>query len=70
MANRIYVVEPLDAAADERLVRATHRGQALAHVAELSYRVRVATQDDLVRLLDSSAVESAIGLRKPQEAET
>lgn len=51
MPSRIYVVRRKETA-DGRLVRASHRDQALRHVAEDEFEVAVATQDDLVRMVE------------------
>lgn len=54
--QRIYIVAHGDKV---RLVRAPHRAQALAHVANSIINVSVATQDDLVKHVTSGvAVES------------
>jgi hypothetical protein len=45
MAERIYIV---NSAQGTRLVKANLRQQALSHVANSTFTVRVATQDDLV----------------------
>lgn len=56
-AHRIYIIAN---GQDVRLVRATHRAQALAHVAKSSFSVSVATQDQLVAALTGGTkVESA-----------
>lgn len=46
--KRIYVVGTPDGV---RLVRATVRSQALTHVAQSDFTVRVASQEDLVEYL-------------------
>lgn len=59
MTSRIYVVtHPLDGG--ERLVRATSGPQALRFVSK-DYKVKVASQDDLVKLATkgASSVEDA-----------
>ena len=48
MADRIYLVT---SAQGTRLVKAALRQQALSHVANMTFNVRSATQDDLVREL-------------------
>jgi hypothetical protein len=54
--QRIYIVAHGDKV---RLVRAPHRAQALAHVANSIINVSVATQDELVKHISSGvAVES------------
>jgi imidazolonepropionase-like amidohydrolase len=55
MTSRIYVASD-SAGKSERLVRASHPGHALRHV----FKVRVATQSDLERLISRGAkVENA-----------
>jgi len=55
--KRIYVVGTPDGV---RLVRATVRGQALTHVAQSQFTVRVASQEDLVEFLgDGIEIENA-----------
>lgn len=55
--KRIYVVGTPDGV---RLVRATVRGQALNHVAQSQFTVRVASQEDLVEYLgDGFKIENA-----------
>lgn len=44
--TRIYIVLGNDGA--QHLVRARHPSQAVSHVAAQTYKVRVATQDDLL----------------------
>lgn len=57
--TRVYIIEPRrdDGQAiptkDRRLVRATHPAHALRHVADGAYRVQVASQEDLIELLDA-----------------
>jgi hypothetical protein len=51
MAERIYLVGTSDNKV--RLVKATMRQQALSHVANSLFTVRVANQDDLVKSLGS-----------------
>ena len=46
MAERIYIVNSNQGT---RLVKANLRQQALSHVANSTFTVRVATQDDLVK---------------------
>ncbi len=59
-AQRIYIVGSNDPAHPVRLVKATVRQQALTHVAQTLFTVRVATQDDLVKALsDGVKVENA-----------
>jgi hypothetical protein len=52
MAERIYIV---NSAQGTRLVKANLRQQALSHVANSTFTVRVATQDDLVTQLTAGA---------------
>lgn len=55
--ERVYIVTSKEGS--ERLVNASLRQQALSHVANCDYTVRVASQQDLVRLLPTGvAVES------------
>ena len=49
--QRIYLVN--DPQGNTRLIRASLRQQALSHAANLTFSVRVATQDDLVQALGS-----------------
>ena len=46
--QRIYLVGSNDPFISTRLVKANLRSQALTHVAQSIFTVRVATQDDLV----------------------
>lgn len=48
MSERIYAVYH---GTTGRLVRANNRAQALSHVAQSTFNIRVAGQDDLVSLL-------------------
>lgn len=50
-SQRIYLVTTNDG--KKRLVKATQRQQALSHVANSLFTVRVASQDDLVEALTS-----------------
>jgi hypothetical protein len=52
-AQRIYIVTTSDGST--RLVKASLRQQALSHVANTLFTVRVASQDDLVKALTSGA---------------
>jgi hypothetical protein len=45
---RIYLIGAADPNLTTRLVRASNRHQALNHVAQSLFNVRVASQDDLV----------------------
>lgn len=59
MATRIYKVTYND---QTWLVRASTRGQAIAHVAGKEMQVAVASQDDLVSSLEAGAkIENAKG---------
>lgn len=59
-AQRIYLVGSSDPAHPLRLVKATVRQQALTHVAQSLFTVRVASQDDLVMALSQGVkVENA-----------
>lgn len=57
MNERIYAVYHGDAG---RLVRAKSRAQALSHVAQSTFNVRVASQDELVTLLGKGTVVESI----------
>lgn len=49
--DRVYVVaDNGDKSTKPRLVRATHPANALRHVAQQAYEVRVATVDDVLAL--------------------
>ena len=50
-ASRIYIVGSSDPVFPIRLVKASIRQQALSHVAQSLFTVRVASQDDLVNAL-------------------
>ena len=56
--TRIYFIGAGDSA---RLIRATHPGPALAHVAKAAFTVRVATQDDLEALFAAGVKVEAVG---------
>jgi hypothetical protein len=59
-ATRIYIVGSSDPAFPVRLVKASIRQQALSHVAQSLFTVRVASQDDLISALGAGIkVESA-----------
>lgn len=69
MATRIYLVEPRLVNGDttarapiecRRIVRATHPAHALRHVADGAYIVTVASQDDLVEMLEAGKRPEAI----------
>lgn len=57
--TRVYIVQPRTEGDQpiptnqRRLVRATHPAHALRHVADGAYLVQVASQDDLIELLDA-----------------
>ena len=57
MPRRTYLIEPADETVKlpVRLVKATHPGTAMAHVAQQLFKVRVASQDDLEALLSQGA---------------
>jgi hypothetical protein len=59
-ATRIYIVGSSDPAFPVRLVKASVRQQALTHVAQSLFTVRVASQDDLIYALGKGVkVENA-----------
>lgn len=59
-ASRIYLIGSSDPAFPVRLVKASIRQQALTHVAQSLFTVRVATQDDLIKALGAGVkVENA-----------
>jgi hypothetical protein len=62
MSQRIYLVGSEDPSIPNRLVKASAPSQAIAHVAKSLLKVKVASQDDLVRELSKgSTVESIKG---------
>ena len=64
MTERIYIVGNNGTV---RLVKATTRQQALSHVANTTFQIRVASQDDLVKQLTAGAkVEN---YRNPDQTE-
>lgn len=64
-AQRIYLVTTNDGG--KRLVKATQRQQALSHVANTLFTVKVASQDDLVDALTTgTAVEN---YKQPDQAD-
>ena len=64
MKERIYVVYH---GTNGRLVKAPTRAQALSHVAQSTFNIRVASQDELVTLLSKGIpVET---LRDPDQPE-
>lgn len=64
MAERIYTVGHNGTI---RLVKATTRQQALSHVANTTFQIRVASQDDLVKYL--TAGTKVENYRDPDQAE-
>jgi hypothetical protein len=70
-ASRIYIVGSNDPAFPIRLVKASIRQQALSHVAQSLFTVRVASQDDLVSALSNGVkienAKDADQLEIPQE---
>jgi hypothetical protein len=62
--NRIYSVTNGENA---RLVRATNRAQALAHVARTTFACGVASQDELVDLLASGVEVETAGVTAIEE---
>jgi hypothetical protein len=64
MAERIYTVGSNGIV---RLVKATTRQQALSHVANTTFQIRVASQDDLVKHL--SAGTKVENYRHPDQTE-
>lgn len=64
--KRIYIIGSSDPSLPVRLVKATIRQQALTHVAQSVFTVRVATQDDLVNGLSSGIkIENATDADQP-----
>lgn len=57
MSKRIYLTT--DQTGTNRLTKATTPSQAVAHHARKTIQVRVASQDDLVKLLPTLVVEEA-----------
>lgn len=64
-SQRIYLVGTPDG--QIRLVKASLRQQALSHVANSMFTVRVASQDDLVAALTSDVIVEQY--RAPEQAE-
>lgn len=59
MSTRIYLVTDRETHA-KRLIRAGNQAQAIRHAAQSRFAIEVASQDDLVQLLDAGQkVESA-----------
>lgn len=50
--TRIYVVQGKDATIAERLVRTHHPSRAVEHVSSAMFEARVASQEDIVRLME------------------
>jgi len=64
MVERIYAVYN---GMSGRLVRAKNRSQALSHVAQSTFNVRVASQDELITLLEKGIkVESVRDADQPE----
>jgi hypothetical protein len=64
MSERIYAVYH---GTSGRLVRATNRAQALSHVAQSTFNIRVAGQEELVTLLGEGVkVESVRDADQPE----
>jgi hypothetical protein len=57
MKERIYAVYHGNQA---RLIRANHRAQALAHVAQSTFNINVASQDELVKILSTGATVESV----------
>jgi hypothetical protein len=57
-AQRIYTIQNKDQSVT-RLVRATRKGPALAHVAATLFTARQATQNDLEKYLKTTPIEEA-----------
>lgn len=64
MTERIYIVGNNGTV---RLVKATTRQQALSHVANTTFQIRVASQDDLVKQL--TAGTKVENYRNPDQTE-
>lgn len=60
-ATRHYIVEQItEQPSQERIIRATNQAQALGHATRTIFRCRVATTNDMARLLPKGvAVEQA-----------
>lgn len=59
--TRVYKVKPkADGGEKARLVRASHPAHALRHVADGEYQVEVASQDDLITMLQSGCPIEAL----------
>lgn len=72
MATRVYMAAPKrpdceQAPVQRRLVRATHPSRALHHVAADEYSVEVASQEDLITLLEDGVKVEDV---KAEPAET
>jgi len=58
MSTRIYLVSETDG--DERLVRASNQSQAVKHAVGSRFSAKVASQDDLARMLpEGAAIENS-----------
>jgi len=69
MPTRVYVVADADGK-NERLIRATYRHMAERHVARKMFRSRIASKDDLERLILSGVKpEAAIEIEPPLDDE-
>jgi hypothetical protein len=67
MPTRVYIVANADGTT-ERLVRASYRHMAERHVAEQLFRTRIATKDDLERLITAGVrVERAQDVAPPDK---
>lgn len=66
--TRVYLVRSKGAtdATPGRLVRASHPAHALRHVADGEYRVEVASQDDLIALLQSGTPVETIAAEQAE----
>lgn len=60
MSNRVYVVtQSVPPGDQEVLVRAATAAQAIRHASKQTFSVKVANQDDLIRLAKTHNVEEA-----------
>jgi len=66
-STRIYVVRPKKAGDAPRLVSAASQGAALRHVAASTLTVAVATQHDLVELLDKGVKVEDPSVTPPED---
>jgi hypothetical protein len=68
MDTRVYVIEPADGGGQPRLIRASSRARADRHVSPQFFRSRLASKNDLERLITRGVkVELA---RETEAAET